>query len=81
MELEKKDLKVKALTLVVESIDLQKLAKGLVSEILDEALDDLVNDTKNPYDNVVKASLYPVLEAKLIEAIDKNLDLKKILGL
>lgn len=78
---EPKDLKVKALKLVVESIDLQKLAKGLVSEVLDEALDDLVNDTSNPYDNMVKAALYPVMETKLIEAIDKNLDLKKILGL
>lgn len=79
--METKELKDKALSLLVDSIDLQKLAKGLITDVIEDALQELVDDTTNPYDNMVKASLYPLLEEKILEAIDKKLDLRKILGL
>ena len=53
----------------------------MVADVLDEALEKMVQDSKNPYDNVAKASLYPVVEEKLLEVIEDKLDLEKILGL
>jgi len=53
----------------------------MVADVLDEALQKTVDDSKNPYDDLAKASLYPILEEKLLEVIEDKLDLEKILKL
>ena len=42
---------------------------GLISDVLDQALepaiDKFVADSANPYDDMLKAAIYPVLKAEL----------------
>ena len=69
------------LKLVVDSIDLKKLAKGLICDIADEALEEVVQESENDMDNMAKNALWPILEAKMSKLIDEKLDLAKILKL
>lgn len=75
----KLDLKKAALTVLVESFDLKKLAKGLLDNVIEAALDEVVKDSSTDFDNMAKAALWPVLEEKLKTQIDKELDLKDLL--
>lgn len=57
--------------------------KGLIFDVLDEALEPalkkVVEDSSNPFDDMLMASVYPILEKELKEYIEKNLDLKEII--
>ena len=57
--------------------------KGLIFDALDEALEPalkkVVEDSSNPFDDMLMASVYPILEKELKEYIEKNLDLKEII--
>jgi len=74
-------MKQKVLKLVVKYFNIKGFMSEMVADVLDEALEEMVQDSKNPYDNIAKASMYPVIEEKLLEVIDKKLDLEVILGL
>lgn len=70
-------------------INLVGLADGLVDEVLEPALKEVVADSTNTFDDMAMAMVYPPLEAKLKELyakklaeVQKQLDeaLAKVLG-
>lgn len=48
-------------------------APGLINEIIDEvvekAIDKFIADTSNPYDDMLKAALWPVIEKEVKEKL------------
>ena len=72
-------MKDKILKLIIKYVDLKGMVKELINEVADEALQKVVDDTKTPFDNMAKDSMWPVLEEKLGERIDEKLDLSKLL--
>ena len=74
-------MKNKVLKLVVKHFNIKGFMLEMVADVLDEALDKVVADTKNPYDDMAKASLYPLIEAELLKVIEDKLDLEKIFKL
>lgn len=74
-------MKNELIKLLLESIDLKKLANGVVDNVVEEALKKVVADSSNPIDDMVMASLWPVLEIELKKLIEEHLDLSKILKL
>lgn len=73
----KKEL-IKAL---VESIDLKSLANAIVDNVIEEALKKVVADSANTIDDIVMASLWPLLEKEVKQMIEEKLDIAKILKL
>lgn len=73
-------MKEKILRLLIKRLDVKGLAIDLVADIVDEALEKLVKDSSNPYDNQVKSLLWPLIEAEVIARVEK-IDLEKLLGL
>lgn len=67
----------KVIGIVLSCIDVQvKLkepAHRIIDEVLEPALDKMVADSSNPYDDMAKQALYPVLEQKVKEVIDEKL--------
>ena len=74
-------MKEKILKLIVKYLNVKGLLTELVTEVVDEALDKVVADSSNPYDNMAKAAMWPVMEAELAKQIEEKVDLEKILGL
>lgn len=74
------EIKKDALKLVAESIDLKKLASGLIDNIVEEAIKKAVAKSPNQIDDMAVAALWPLVEKELKELIEEKLDLKKILG-
>lgn len=66
-------MKNQILKLVLESIDFDKLAVGLIDNVLDEALQKVVDDSANPFDNAAKAYLYPLISEQLKTLIAKEI--------
>ena len=64
---------------ILKNLNIKKLASSILDEALEPALDKVVKDSKNPYDNMAMATLYPVLKEKLTEAIDEKLDIDKLI--
>tara|TARA_R110000782_G_scaffold189300_1_gene279245 strand:+ start:296 stop:529 length:234 start_codon:yes stop_codon:yes gene_type:complete len=74
-------MKKELLEILVQSVDLKKLANGVVDNVIEEALKKVVASTTNPFDDMAMASLWPVLEVEVKKLIEEKLDLTKILGL
>jgi acetyl-CoA carboxylase alpha subunit len=74
-------MKEKLLPILVESIDLKKLANGIIDEVIEEALKKVVADSSNTIDDMVMASLWPLLEKEVKKLVEEKLDLGKILGM
>ena len=64
--------KVKALAKA--SFNLKGFSHGVIDEILEEALKKVVADSSNPFDDILMASVYPVLEAELKKKLDELID-------
>jgi hypothetical protein len=88
MDLKKPLIDVVKQTVQVK-INLVGLADGLVDEVLEPALKEVVADTTNTFDDMAMAMIYPTLELKLKELyaaklaeVQKQLDeaLAKVLG-
>ena len=73
-------MRTELLQVLIKSIDLKGLANGIVDEVVEVALKKVVADSTNPIDDVIMASLWPVLEIELKKLIEENLDLATILG-
>ena len=50
-------------------------------DVAEKALDKLVADSSNTYDNALKPLLWPLLEKEAVAWAEKNLDLKKLFKL
>ncbi len=70
-----------ALKVLAESVDLKKLANGLMIKVVGQALDNVVAKTENTLDDSMKAMLWPLLEEEVKKQVDEHLDLVKILKL
>ena len=58
----KENLGQNFLKLVIDSIDFEKLAFGIIDEVIEKALDKIVESSDNTWDNSIKALLWPILE-------------------
>lgn len=55
-------------------INLKGFTDGIIDEILEKALEKVVADSSNPFDDVMFQAVYPVLEGKLKEEIHQLID-------
>jgi hypothetical protein len=66
--------KAKVMGILAKNLNLSGLMVDVLDEILEPVLKGFVADTSNPYDDMLLAAIYPVLEAelklKLIEFLD-----------
>jgi hypothetical protein len=74
-------MKNKILSIVVKHFNIKGFMSEMITEVLDEALDNVVKGTKNPMDDMAKAALWPVLEEEAKKLIEEKLDLAKIFKL
>lgn len=68
-----KDLAEVALESVEIKIDLVKLGDGILDKVVEKALDEVVADSKNTWDDQAKAFLWPYLQPKLKLIMDSEL--------
>ena len=57
--------KAELMKAVAKNINLPGLVEAVLKQVVEPALDKLVADTTNPFDNMAKAAMYPTLEAEL----------------
>lgn len=57
--------------IAVRNLNVGGLVKDVIDEILEPALDKMVADSANPYDDMAKVALYPILEEALKAKIDE----------
>lgn len=74
-------MKNKLLKLVVKYFNIKGFMSEMVTEVMDEALTKVVADTANPYDDMAKASLWPLLEKEAVKVIEEKMDLVKVFKL
>ncbi len=55
-------------------IKIKPLINKVIDEVLEPALDKVVEDSKNPFDNMLKASVYPILEKEIKEKAGEQVD-------
>lgn len=71
-------MKVDVKKIILESIDVEKLAFAIIDEALEPALKEAVLKSENKIDDSVMALLYPVIEAELKKVISEKIaELKK----
>ena len=70
MSLDKKQL----LGIVMKNLDISGLLADLLDEVLEPVLKKFVADTANPYDDMLLAAIYPVLEKELKEKLKELID-------
>jgi hypothetical protein len=73
-------MKTKIFKLIVKYFNLKQFLKDMVNEVLDEALEKVVQSTATPFDNAAKAALYPEVEKALGEIIEEKVNVEKWLG-
>jgi hypothetical protein len=54
---------------VKDCVDAERLAKLIVDELLEKALDKVVESTENSWDNAAKAMLFPLVAPELKKLI------------
>lgn len=58
----------------IERADCKKIVSDLLDRALEPALDKLVKDSSLPFDDMLKAAIYPKLEEELKKIIGKEID-------
>lgn len=71
----------KLLLLLAQSIDLKKLANGIIDEVIEESLKKVVADSKNTFDDAAMAIVWPLLEVEVKRLVEEKLDLMTLLNL
>ena len=59
--------------ILIENVDLGGIAFGIIDDVLEEALQKVVADSSNPFDDMLMASVYPILEAELKKLITEQI--------
>lgn len=62
-------MKDELVQLLLNNVNLQGLAVGLLDDIIKAKLQEVVDDTSNPYDNMLVDALYPMVREKVLEEI------------
>lgn len=57
-----KELVKKAIECVEFKVNLVKLSEIIIDDVIEKALDKVVEDTSTPFDNAAKAMIWPILE-------------------
>ena len=65
--------KAKMMEVVKKNIDLAGLVNDTIDEILEPVLQGFVADSSNPYDDLLLAAIYPVLERELKDKVEELL--------
>ena len=68
------DEKQKVLEILEDTLNVPLFFERVLKEVGEPALDKLVADSSNPYDDMVKAALWPSLEPLLIDQVKKLFD-------
>ena len=61
----------KVLGIVHKNVNVPGLASDMLKEVLDPALQKVVDDTTNPFDNIAKAAVMPLIQKAVDEALAK----------
>lgn len=72
--MEKDEILLKLKEIALKRLDLNGMGSDIIDLILEPVLDDIVKDSSNPYDDVAKAALYPILEKGLKDKLGKLLE-------
>ena len=64
--------KAALLAAVAKNINVPGLVDEVLKGALDQALEKIVQDSSNPFDNVLKAAIYPTLSAELTKLVDEQ---------
>ena len=67
-------MKAKVIEVLLKNFNIEGLGVDLLGMVLEPALDEMVKGTDNPYDDMAKAALYPVLSQYLMAEVKKQLD-------
>jgi len=66
--------KAKLLEMVKNNVNLSGMFVDLLDELLEPALQKVVDSTENPFDNMAMTTLYPVLEKEMKKLVAEKLD-------
>ena len=66
-------MKVDLVKLLLESIDIEKLAFALLDEVLEPALKNAVEKSTTKIDDAVVTMLYPIIEAEVKKLISAEI--------
>jgi len=72
--MEKKEIKAKAIEMLLKNFNIAGLGTDLLDLVLKPALDEMVKSTENVYDDMAVAALYPVLSEYLKAELQKQLE-------
>ena len=61
--------KDKLIAIALKNLNVGGFALDLLDQVLKPALDKMVADSENPYDDMLVAALYPVLDKEIKEKI------------
>ena len=67
------DLK-KVTDILLDNVNLGGMAFSIIDDVLEEALKKVVADSSNPFDDMLMASVYPVLEKELKDLITEQIN-------
>jgi hypothetical protein len=59
--------------IALDSIDLEKLSFAIIDEVIEEAIDKVVKDSANPYDDTIKSLLWPLIEKEVKSILSKKI--------
>lgn len=62
------------INLVLKNVNVPGLAFDLIDEVLEKALQKVVDNSSNKFDDMLMAAIYPTLEKELKELIQKKYD-------
>lgn len=57
--------------LLLANVNVKGLAVGILDQIVEQKLNELVQESSTPLDNIIKDAMWPVLRQKVLEKIDE----------
>jgi hypothetical protein len=57
------------LALLKKHVNAPALINDIIDQVVEKAIDDFIKDTTNPYDDMLKAALWPVIEKEVKEKL------------
>lgn len=58
--------------IALKNINVKGMALDILDDIIEEALQRVVDNTSNPYDNMIKDLLWPLVRAELARVLDEK---------
>jgi hypothetical protein len=66
------DIKEKMKNILLANVNVSGVALGVLDDIIEEALQRVVDNTSNPYDNMIKDMLWPLVRAEIARLLDEK---------